>query len=166
MYTPFFKVHRGSVLPSATSDHLLSEKGKERSMSDKVEAAAQAAKRPQAAKRGGAPRLPPHLQTKALEAERARYHRRASVGHHLDNEKFRRNYKKRRAAAGPPLPFLPLTAAQKMATLVEWHKTCKGSQVYPPEDRCSQEYPDWDEEQAEARFLTEAPKSKSRHHDE
>ncbi len=89
--------------------------------------------------KGGRPRLPDHLQTRAHELARARHHRRAAVGHYQDNIKQRRSYHRRRAAAGPPLPFKPLTPQQKMSNLLDWHATCPGSQIFPPPDPGAEE---------------------------
>ncbi len=114
--------------------------------------------------KGGRPRLPAHLQTKALEASRERASRRRA--HHndyiVDNT---RRHRKRRKVTSPPLPFVSVTPQHKLSTLLDWHSTCHISYAYDmsPEhlDKEKQLEPEDD-----YRYLDKPLQSPPRHLDE
>ncbi len=117
--------------------------------------------------KGGRPRLPQHLQTPALEKARERHERRRA--HHRGSQSTAvRQHRRTRKATSPPLPFTPLTPKQKLALLLDWHKTSPFSQVHDLEDE--EQYTERDgppeDPKDEHRILSSPPKCRSRYRDE
>ncbi len=83
---------------------------------------------PPAPHKGGRPRLPLHLQTRAHELARERHQRRRLIHRGTQSEAVRR-HRKTRKATSPPLPFTPLTPHQKLSLLLDWHSYHPDSQA-------------------------------------
>ncbi len=124
----------GSASSETHMEHLCTVAKKKTQLT--IERARAPAPRPR--HKGGRPRLPQHLQTLQHERQRARHARhRAMPGTGQESTKKHRRLRK---SSSPPLPFAPVTPAQKMRRLLEWHATCpQGSQA------CNVEIP-WDDQ--------------------